>query len=58
LLLLEHRHGDKAARAGGFDEGNDAGITLDIGLLSGEVGNVERLFGSGDAGERDVWVIA
>jgi len=57
LLLLEHRHGDKAARAGGFDEGDHAGITH-IARLSGEVGNVERLFGSGDAGERDVWVIA
>jgi hypothetical protein len=58
LSLLEHRHDDKAARASGFDKGDYAGITLDIGLLSGEVRNVEHLFGLGDAGEREEWMIA
>jgi hypothetical protein len=58
LSLFQHRHGEKTSCAGGFDEGDHAGITIDIGLLRGQVGNVEDRFGLGDAGEGDTRMIA
>src|SRR5262249_46104042 len=58
LSLLEHRDPKHRAIAKKLDAGDYAGITLYIGLVSGQGANMKDLFGLGDAGERDVWVIA
>src|SRR5262245_54003193 len=55
--LLKHRHGKETAQAG-FDDGDYAGITLDIGLVRPEVRNLEHLFANGDAGERNARMVA
>ncbi len=52
--LFEHGHGKDTSRLRRLDERDGAEIALDIGLLLGEVGNMQHLFGSGDAGERNL----
>ncbi len=49
-VLLEHGNGEIGPGAGEFDQGDDGIIALDIGLLSPEIGNVDNLLGSGEAG--------
>jgi hypothetical protein len=58
LPLLEHRHVEITSRAGAVDKGDYAGITLDVSLVHREVGNVEDLFVSEQAGERAVRMVA
>src|SRR5262249_56487081 len=58
LVFLEHRHPEPRARARQFDKANHEVIALDVSLLSREVVNVDYLLRSGDAGERDIRMIA
>src|SRR5262249_37723486 len=58
LSHLEHRHPKHRAIATKLDDGDYAGITLYIGLVSGEATDLNHLFGSCDAGEREVRAIA
>src|SRR5262249_6305481 len=58
VALLEHRHRDKGARARDFDDWNDSRVFLYIGLIHLEIGNVDKLFGVGNASERDQRVLA
>src|SRR5262249_60451181 len=57
LPLLEHRHGEKSSCARQFDKGDHEVITFNVSLLSREVVNVDYIFRSGDAGERDIRMI-
>src|SRR5262249_58557593 len=50
--------GGKSASSRQFDKGDHEVIALDVSLLSREVVNVDYLFRSGDAGERDIRMIA
>jgi hypothetical protein len=50
LVVLKHWNGEIGPGAGEFDQGGDGIIALEIGLLSPEIGNVDRLLGSSEAG--------
>src|SRR5262245_14256932 len=50
LVLLEHWNSEIGPSAGEFDQGDDGIIALDIRLFSPEVGDVDHLLGSGEAG--------
>ena len=49
LALLEHWHRHEAAGALELRQGNDSAVFSDVGLIGAEVGNVDNLFGFGDA---------
>src|SRR5262245_8448964 len=58
LVFLEHGNGNQGSCASGLDQSDNAGITLDIGLIRGEVGNMQYFFAATDAGEWIVRVLA
>ena len=49
LVLLEHRHRDKGPHARLFAAQQPRVFAVDVGLIGPEVGNVDGLFGVGDA---------
>jgi hypothetical protein len=51
LFIPEHRHREKGAGTGKFHEGDEARVALDIVGLRHEVGDVNNVFGCGEAGE-------
>src|SRR5262249_10858851 len=58
LALFEHRHAHICPRPCNFDEGDNADISPDVGLISTKVGDVDDLFGLGNAIKRDSGIIA
>ena len=58
FAFLEHWHDQIGPRARDFDEGNNAAVFPDVGLIGPKVGNVNNLFGICDAIERDFRIIA
>ena len=55
LRLLEHRHDEKRATACELHLADEQRIAVDIGLLLGEVCNMNDLLGAGDAPEARPW---
>jgi hypothetical protein len=58
LALLDHRYSHKGARAYNFDKGYDECVFPNIGLIGPEVRNMDNLFRSVEAVERDTRIIA
>src|SRR5262249_16020518 len=58
LVFLEHGNGNQGSCASRLDQSDNAGITSDLGLIRGEIGNMQYFFAPTDAGEWIVRVLA
>ena len=58
FALLEHGNKEVRSCAGGFHEGYDTGVAIDIARLRRDVGNVDDTSGSGEAVERVRRIVA
>ncbi len=52
FTILEHRYKKVGSRAGGLHQGHEAGVPLDIALLSHQVDDVDNIPGCGQPRER------
>jgi hypothetical protein len=56
-FVLKHRHIEKSAGTGGFDQPNHPGIPFGIGAFSSKVGYVDCFFGGSHASKRIMRVL-
>src|SRR5262249_41311395 len=55
VLVLQHRHGEDGPGTGKVHRGDTYRIALGISVLRGDVGNVNDLFGGGEATDSGLW---